>query len=108
MSEPLKTAALHILIAVADGDRHGYAIMQAVREHSGGAIPLRTGSFYRHLSKLIADGLIREAAGPAGDDPRRGTYYRLTARGRQTLDSERRRLVALLAAFPLPARKGHA
>ena len=103
MSEPLKPAVLHILLALADEDRHGYAIMQAVREQSQGAIPLRTGSFYRHLSNLIDAGLVAEAAAPRGpraDDPRRGAYYRLTTRGRDTLHAERARLVALLDAFP--------
>jgi DNA-binding PadR family transcriptional regulator len=101
ISEPLKPAVLHILLALADGERHGYAIMQAVNEQSGGTVPLRTGSFYRHLSKLIDAGWVAETAPrPVGDDPRRGTYYRLTARGREALDAERRRLVSLISAFP--------
>ena len=100
MSEPLKPAVLHILIALADRDRHGYAIMQAVREQTGGAIPLRTGSLYRHLTTLMDAGWVVEVAGPAGDDPRRGAYYRLTDSGREALAGERRRLVELLAAFP--------
>jgi DNA-binding PadR family transcriptional regulator len=100
MSEPLKPAVVHILLALADGDRHGYAVMQAVREQSGGVVPLRTGSFYRHLAALIAAGWIAEAAGPRGDDPRRGAYYRLTASGRDALQAERARLVSLLEAFP--------
>jgi DNA-binding PadR family transcriptional regulator len=105
ISEPIKPAVLHILLALADEERHGYAIMQAVNEQSGGAVPLRTGSFYRHLSKLMEAGWVTEAAAPpSGDDPRRGTYYRLTARGREALDSERRRLVSLIAAFPQSRR----
>ena len=106
--EPLKPAVLHILLALADDDRHGYAIMQAVREQSRGAVPLRTGSFYRHLSQLIDDGWIAGIKGPAGDDPRRGAYYRLTARGRVALRAERARLVQLLGAFPREsARRSH-
>jgi DNA-binding PadR family transcriptional regulator len=101
ISEPLKPAVLHILLALADEDRHGYAIMQAVNEQSAGAVPLRTGSFYRHLSKMIDAGWISEASPrSAADDPRRGTYYRLTVRGRDALETERRRLVNLIAAFP--------
>jgi len=80
MSEPLKPAVLHILLALADGERHGYAIMQAARDQSRGAVPIRTGSFYRHLSQLIDAGWVAEAAGPRDDDPRRGAYYRLTPR----------------------------
>ena len=100
MSETMKPAVLHILLALAEEERHGYAIMQAVQEQSGGAVPLRTGSFYRHLSTVIDAGWVAESAAPSGADPRRGTYYRLTPRGRQALDAERRRLVNLIAAFP--------
>ena len=105
ISEPLKPAVVHILLALAEEERHGYAIMQAVREQSGGAVPLRTGSFYRHLSQLLETGLVAEAATRRpGDDPRRGAYYRLTPRGRDALNAERSRLVGLLAAFPNPRR----
>jgi DNA-binding PadR family transcriptional regulator len=110
MSTPLKPPVLHILLSLMDEDRHGYAIMQAVREQSRGAVPLRTGSFYRHLAALIDAGWIAEAAGPVDDDPRRGAYYQNTARGRDALSAERTRLVRLLAAFPQRrrARKSHA
>jgi DNA-binding PadR family transcriptional regulator len=99
ISVPLKPAVFHILLALADGPIHGYAAMQAVRERSAGSIRLSTGSFYRHLSKLLDDGLVEEATGPAEDDPRRGAYYRVTARGRQVLARERDRLAALVAAL---------
>jgi DNA-binding PadR family transcriptional regulator len=99
ISPPLKPAVFHILLALADGPVHGYAAMQAVRERSGGSVRLSTGSFYRHLSKLLDDGLVEEATGPADDDPRRGVYYRVTAQGRQVLVRERDRLAALVAAF---------
>lgn len=93
-----KPAVLHILLALADDPRHGYAIMQAVREQSGGRIPLQTGSFYRHLATIIDAGLVDEAPVPRGEnDARRGAYYRLTARGRQALSAERKRLAQLLA-----------
>jgi DNA-binding PadR family transcriptional regulator len=111
ISEPMKPAVLHILLALADEERHGYAIMQAVREQSRGAVPLRTGSFYRHLSHLIDSGWVAPAPSPSSDDPRRGAYYRLTARGRDALRAERARLESLLAAFPharRAARKGQA
>lgn len=101
----MKPAILHILLALADEERHGYAIMQAVNEQSSGSVPLRTGSFYRHLSKLIDAGLVAEAATkPSHVDPRRGAYYRLTSRGRGALDAERRRLLNLVAAFPQARR----
>jgi DNA-binding PadR family transcriptional regulator len=109
---PLKPAEFHILLALAAHDAHGYAIMQAVREQSNGQVPLRTGSFYRHLGRLIDLGWVSEssAARPTGDDPRRGVYYALTARGRRVLVQERARLAALVAALDAlrPAPRGGA
>jgi DNA-binding PadR family transcriptional regulator len=105
----LKPVAFHILASLADREKHGYAMMQAVRDLSAGQIPLRTGSFYRHLGQLIAAGFIAESGNrPSGDDPRRGAYYRLTPRGREALAAETKRLSDLLAAIgPLrPSRKG--
>jgi DNA-binding PadR family transcriptional regulator len=106
ISPPLKPAVLHILMALAGKEIHGYAVMQAVRDQSGGRVPMRTGSFYRHLSRLIDDGLVDEAPSRKGTDPRRGASYRLTPRGRQRLASERRRLSELVAALNTSARKG--
>jgi DNA-binding PadR family transcriptional regulator len=109
-TDPLKPAALYILLALAEGDRHGYAVMRAVRDVSDGRVPLRTGSFYRHLSQLIDAGLVAEAAPRrAPVDPRRGADYHLTARGRQVLDRERRHLAGLVAtmdALQPSSRKG--
>jgi DNA-binding PadR family transcriptional regulator len=93
----LKPAAFQILLALAAGDSYGYAIMQTVREQSGGRVPLQTGSFYRHLGKLIDAGLVQETAPPKAADPRRSTYYRLTSRGRRVLAAEQQRLADLLA-----------
>jgi DNA-binding PadR family transcriptional regulator len=96
---PLKPAVLHILLALAEQPRHGYAIMQAVREAAGSHLRLNTASFYRHLGKLIDAGFVTEAgARPREDDPRRGAYYRLTPAGRAALLAERERLASLLAA----------
>ena len=96
---PIKPAAFHILLALADTPAHGYAAMQAVRERSGGTVRVSTGAFYRHLASLMRDGLVDETAGPADDDPRRGAYYRATAKGRQALARERDRLAGLVAAL---------
>jgi len=112
ISPPLKPQVLHILLALAGDERHGYAIMQTVREQSGGTVPIRTGSFYRHMAALIDAGLVEQATGRREhDDPRRGAYYRLTADGRRVLQAEKQRLVALVAAFPRGTgvpRKGRA
>lgn len=95
---PLKPVVHHILLALVEGDAHGYAVIQGVRERSAGRIPLKTGAFYRHLGRLLDDGLVDESPDrPADDDPRRGAYYRLTALGRAVLAGEGRRLAALVA-----------
>lgn len=100
MTQALKPAVFHILLALAEGECHGYAIMQAVREQSGGRVPLQTGSFYRHLSTLLANGLVAEAPTPKHvEDARRGTHYRLTPRGRQALELEREHLASLMTAL---------
>ena len=94
---PLKPAVFHILLVLAASDSHGYGVIQAVREASERRIRLDTGSFYRHLRKLIADGLVEEATDrPSNDDPRRGAYYAATGLGRRVLAAERARLTRLL------------
>ena len=94
----VKPIPLQILLVLADGDSHGYAVMQAIRAQTSGSVAVHTASFYRHLGKLIAEGWVAEAPGRrGGDDPRRGTYYRLTPRGRQVLADEKRRLTDLVA-----------
>lgn len=100
MTHALKPAVFHILLALAEGDSHGYAIMQTVREQSAGRVPLQTGSFYRHLSTLIDQGLVAEGPTPSRpEDSRRGTHYRLTPRGRQALELERDHLKSLVSAL---------
>ena len=96
----LKPIPLQLLLALADGECHGYALMQAIRERSGGQVAVQTASFYRHLGRLIDEGLVAEAAArPKDADPRRGAYYRITPRGRQLLAAEKRRLTDLVAQF---------
>jgi DNA-binding PadR family transcriptional regulator len=96
-SSDLKPAALHILLALVEGDAHGYALLQSARGRGDAGRPLQTASFYRHLSALIDQGLVVEIPRPAAVDPRRGAYYRLTARGRSVLLGERERMSALIA-----------
>ena len=98
-SPPLAPGPFHILLAMLDGPTHGYGLLQAVREQSGGRVPLGTGSLYRHLSRLIDAGLVTETKAERGADPRRGTYYRLTPAGRLILAGERERLAGLVRAL---------
>ncbi len=95
---PLKPVALHMLLALAEGDSHGYGVIQSVRRRSGGTIRLETGPFYRHLRKLLDDGIVDEAAErPQDDDTRRGTYYRLTELGREVVRAEAKRLAGVVS-----------
>jgi len=91
---PLTPAVFHILVALADGERHGYAIMQEVIQRSGGAVRLGPGTLYAAISRMLNDGLIQEAEerpDPKIDDTRR-RYYRLTHLGGRVLAAETRRL----------------
>ncbi len=95
---PLPSAAFHILVSLADTDRHGYSIMQEVADRTGGEVKLQAGTLYATLKKLLADGLIRELdARPGGDqDDSRRRYYRLTPYGRDAVQAEVRRLAELV------------
>jgi DNA-binding PadR family transcriptional regulator len=92
-SLPLTPISFEILLAVMDGSQHGYAILQAVETRLGGLLPLRTGTIYRALARLMEEGLIEEAAG--GDDRRRN--YRITAQGKAIARAEARRLADQVA-----------
>ena len=88
----------HILLALVDSDRHGYAIMQQVAADSGDAIQLGPGTLYGALARLLDYGLIREVASgvdPALDDSRR-RYYRLTPGGKNAAATEAGRLAAVV------------
>ena len=88
----------HILLALVDVDRHGYAIMQQVAVDSGDVIQLGPGTLYGALARLLEYGFIREVESgvdPALDDSRR-RYYRLTAAGRTAAGSEANRLAAVV------------
>lgn len=95
---PLSPAAFHILVALADADRHGYAIMQEVAERTGGRTRLNPGTLYTTIARLLEEGLIEEvdARPSAGDDERR-RYYRITRDGRRAAQEELARLGDLLA-----------
>ena len=95
---PLPTATFHILMALAEGDRHGYAIIQGVAERTHGAMKLGAGTLYRSLQRMIDQGLVRETdTRPAAkDDDERRRYYRLSKLGRAVAMAEARRLERLL------------
>lgn len=89
---PLSPAILHILLALASEDRHGYGIMQEIARQSDGQYKLGPGTLYDNLQKLMNHGLVDQVPlGTARDDPRR-RYYRLTRTGRSVLSAEIARL----------------
>ena len=95
---PLPSVTFHILLALADEDRHGYAIIQTVANRTGGELKLSAGTLYRSIQRMLEQGLIietRERPAPEDDDERR-RYYRLTAKGRAVLKAETERLDALV------------
>ena len=95
---PLKPKTLHILLAVADGPRHGYGIMQEVEERTGGPVRLWPTALYgllRELEKL--DLIVESDKRPASaEDDERRRYFALTSRGRRVLEAEVRRLTAIV------------
>jgi DNA-binding PadR family transcriptional regulator len=92
----LPVPAFHILLAVSDRERHGYAIMQDVAARTDGKVRLGPGTLYGSIKRLLADGLIeeRDARDPDGDVRRR--YYKITRQGRKVAIEESARLSALL------------
>ncbi len=94
---PLSPAVFHILLALSDGDRHGYAIMKEAAEQSEGRVRLGPGTLYRSIQSLLSAGWIEEAGDrtDASSDERR-RYYRLTNTGRGALTNEARRLADLV------------
>lgn len=109
---PLTPVALNVLLALADGERHGYGIMLEVRERTGGKVRLGPGTLYGAIKRLKEGGVIEESTegpdpGEAPDDGRR-RYYRLTGFGATVLAAEVERLDTLVraarrkGAFPAP------
>jgi DNA-binding PadR family transcriptional regulator len=101
---PLSPATLHILLALAGEDRHGYGIMQEVTRQSEGQYKLGPGTLYDNLQKLLDQALVEEAPRrSANDDPRR-RYYRLTRFGRAVLQQEIGRLEGVVREARLHLR----
>ena len=97
---PLPEATLHILLAVADDDRHGYAIIQDVAARTNGELKLSAGTLYRSIARMMEQGLIvetRTRPAPEDDDERR-RYYRMTVLGKRVVRAEAQRLTSAVMA----------
>ena len=98
---PLTPTVFHMLLALADGDKHGYGIMRAVEDETQGQMQIRTGSLYGSIRRMIESGLIEETnerPDPELDDERR-RYYGLTDFGRRVLTAEAARIARALAVI---------
>lgn len=95
---PLPPATFHILLALLDQDRHGYAILQDIEARTGGELRLSAGTLYRSIARMVDQGLIAEASRrpPARDDDERRRYYRVTPFGRSVARAEMARLAELI------------
>jgi DNA-binding PadR family transcriptional regulator len=106
---PLSPAMFHVLVALADGDKHGYAILKDVKRRTEGAVRLSAGTLYAVLKRLLDEDMIVETderPDPALDDERR-RYYQLTSFGRQVAIAETERMeraIALARAKQLTVR----
>lgn len=94
---PLPPATFHILLALTDGERHGYAIIQEIEARTGGELRLSAGTLYRSVARMVEQGLIAEVTRKASrqEDPRR-RYYKVTAFGTAVARAEMRRLTQLV------------
>jgi DNA-binding PadR family transcriptional regulator len=100
---PLPGSVMHIIVALASGEKHGYAIMRDIEAVSGGTVRMGSGTLYGSIKRMLDQGLIEETEerpDPALDDQRR-RYYRLTALGQQVGAAEHARLSALVDAARL-------
>ncbi len=95
---PLPPATFHILLALAEEDKHGYAIILDISERTDGELKLSAGTLYRSIARMLEQGLLletRDRPAPEDDDERR-RYYRITKFGREVAKLEARRLVQLV------------
>ena len=97
-SRPLPSASLHIVLALLEGEKHGYALMGDVERISDGGIKMGPGTLYGTLKRLLSDGLIEETAARSDSElnDERRRYYRLTAEGARVASAELARLQTLV------------
>lgn len=96
---PLRPVVFHVLLSLADAERHGYAIVQDIAQRSTARLQIEPGNLYRTLKFMLDEGLIEESdrRPVAGKDDERRRYYRITRFGRQVATAEATRLEALAA-----------
>jgi DNA-binding PadR family transcriptional regulator len=106
---PLPQAQFHVLVALTEGERHGYAIMRSVEESSSGVVRMGPGTLYGTLKKLVDQGLAEELDHrPDPDDDQRRRYYRMTGLGQQVCAAEADRLSSLVRTTRANLRPGMA
>ena len=95
---PLPPVTFHILLVLAEGDRHGYAIIQDVLAATDGALRIQAGTLYRSIQRMLEQGLVVEkhTRPSIGEDDERRRYYRITPFGRQVAQAEARRLAQMV------------
>jgi DNA-binding PadR family transcriptional regulator len=97
-NQPLTPAVFHILLALADGEKHGYAIMKDVETQTSGRLKMGPGTLYGSIKRMLTAGLIdetEERPDPALDDDRR-RYYRLSSQGKELVFVESQRLAQVV------------
>ena len=95
-AKPLPSASLHIVLALLEGELHGYALMGRIAELSDGVVRMGPGTLYGTLQRLMEQGLVEEAAGPARAVDERRRYYQLSRAGRAALKVEVERMETLV------------
>jgi DNA-binding PadR family transcriptional regulator len=109
---PLTPAVFHILLALANGPRHGYAILKDVAAQTDGTFRMGPGTLYGTLQRLMEQGWVEETDGPGDPADERRRYYRLSRGGRRALEVEVERMDMLVRvaraerAVPRPSRSG--
>jgi DNA-binding PadR family transcriptional regulator len=104
---PLAQTQFHILVALTEGERHGYAIMGSVEESSGGIVRMGPATLYGSLKRLVDAGLVEESdRRPSANDDQRRRYYRLTGLGQRVCRAEADRLARLVSITRANLRPG--